>query len=108
MHAPHGIALSPCRRFRCRTFEELVRWSNALSLSFSPPPVTEAQLGLAEYGGVFDEYLELVVQFGYVTLFAAALPMVRVRVRVRVGLTSAPSTPSAAEAGPCSAPPSCG
>ena len=47
-HAPHGIALSPCRRFRCRTFEELVRWSNALSLSFSPPPVTEAQLGLGK------------------------------------------------------------
>ena len=48
MHAPHGIALSPCRRFRCRTFEDLVRWSNALSLSFSPPPVTEAQLGLGK------------------------------------------------------------
>lgn len=47
-HGPHGIAPSRCRRFRCRTYEDLVRWSNALSLSFSPPPVTEAQLGLGK------------------------------------------------------------
>lgn len=35
----------------------------------------QAQLELTEYEGVFDEYLEMVVQFGYVSLFAAALPM---------------------------------
>lgn len=35
----------------------------------------QAQLEMAEHEGVFDEYLEMVVQFGYVSLFAAALPM---------------------------------
>ena len=47
-HGQHGVSVSPCRRFRCRTLEDLVRWSNALSLSLCPPPVTEAQLGLAK------------------------------------------------------------
>lgn len=36
----------------------------------------EAELRLPEYGGPFSDYSEFVLQYGYITMFAAALPAV--------------------------------
>ena len=36
----------------------------------------EAELGLPEYGGPFSDYSEFVLQYGYITMFASALPVV--------------------------------
>lgn len=36
----------------------------------------EAELRLPEYGGPFSDYSEIVLQYGYITMFASALPIV--------------------------------
>lgn len=36
----------------------------------------EAELRLPEYGGPFSDYSEIVLQYGYITMFASALPVV--------------------------------
>ncbi|KNC46453.1 transmembrane protein 16H [Thecamonas trahens ATCC 50062] len=54
-------------------------WSSAKDLGSDHAPrivsKARAEYGMPPYASVYDDYLEMVIQFGYITLFAAVLPL---------------------------------
>jgi len=54
---------------------QLYRFMKATGETKDEVPEWEQDSKLGEYGGTIDEYSEMVIQYGYITLFASAFPL---------------------------------